>query len=207
GRLQIDGVPRENAGAVIDQTVQVRPADAHPAELVVLIPTSQPPTEPEMRTLARTLAALPVVVGDRVRTNLVGQRSADFKVLRTVPTGPVVITATTRLELARPPAPDLLPRDRHSFRPFAYEDVGGAKPGLGRGREIGELPLRFPEVFERLGIAPPKGVLLHGPPGCGKTLIARAVAHETEAAFFSINGPEVIHKYYGESEAKLREVF
>ncbi len=98
-------------------------------------------------------------------------------------------------------------RSRQSFRAFAYEDVGGLRRELDRVREIVEFPLRFPEVFERLGIDPPKGVLLHGPPGCGKTLIARAVAHETEASFFPINGPEIIHKYYGESEAKLREVF
>jgi transitional endoplasmic reticulum ATPase len=88
-----------------------------------------------------------------------------------------------------------------------YEDIGGLKPQLHRIREMIELPLRYPEVFERLGIDAPKGVLLHGPPGCGKTLIARAIAHETEAQFFAVSGPEIIHKFYGESEAHLRKVF
>ena len=207
GRIQIDGVTRENAGAAIDQPIRVRPVAAPTAEAVVLVPMTQPPTGSEVRTLARLLAGLPVVVGDRVRVNLVGQRAADFKVARTTPPGPVVITPQTRLEFVGNSSTDPLPRDRGSFRPFAYEDVGGLKRELSRVREIVELPLRFPEVFERLGIAPPKGVLLHGPPGCGKTLIARAVAHETEATFFSINGPEIIHKFYGESEARLREVF
>jgi transitional endoplasmic reticulum ATPase len=88
-----------------------------------------------------------------------------------------------------------------------YEDIGGLKPQLHRIREMIELPLRYPEVFERLGIDAPKGVLLHGPPGCGKTLIARAIAHETEANFFAVSGPEIIHKFYGESEAHLRKIF
>ena len=96
---------------------------------------------------------------------------------------------------------------RTERRPLSYEDIGGLKRELHRIREIIELPLRYPEVFERLGIDPPKGVLLHGPPGCGKTLIARAVAHETEAKFFAVNGPEIIHKFYGESEAHLRKIF
>src|SRR3972149_2777000 len=92
-------------------------------------------------------------------------------------------------------------------RSLSYEDIGGLKRELARVREMIELPLRYPEVFERLGVEAPKGVLLHGPPGCGKTLIARAIAHETEAAFFSVNGPEIIHKFYGESEAHLRKIF
>src|SRR5664280_407341 len=90
---------------------------------------------------------------------------------------------------------------------LSYEDIGGLKREVQRVREIIELPLRFPEVFARLGIDAPKGVLLYGPPGCGKTLIARAVAHETQANFFSVSGPEVIHKFYGESEAHLRKIF
>ncbi len=207
GRVQIDGVTRENAGATIDQPLTVRPVSSRPADAVGLAVFSQPPTDSEMRSLPRLLAGLPLIVGDRIRVNLLGQRAADFKVLRTSPSGPVVLSSTTRLEIGPAAAADALPLERRSFRPFAYEDVGGLQRELARVREIVELPLKYPEVFERLGIAPPKGVLLHGPPGCGKTLIARAVAHETEAAFFSINGPEIINKFYGESEARLREVF
>ncbi|MGE3818986.1 MAG: CDC48 family AAA ATPase [Isosphaeraceae bacterium] len=207
GRVQIDGVTRENAGATIDQEIHVRPVESSLAEAVTLLPLSQLPSEHEARTLSRTMSGLPMLVGDRVRVNLLGQRAADFKVLRTTPSGPVVVGPNTRVEFARHPAPESLSRERQSFRPFAYEDVGGLKAEVRRVREIVELPLKCPEAFERLGVAPPKGVLLHGPPGCGKTLIARVVAHETDAAFFTINGPEVIHKFYGESEARLREIF
>ena len=143
---------------------------------------------------------------DRVRATLFGNRSADFKVACTTPPGPVVINPGPS---SRSPGPGPTPRHEQPSprRSLSYEDIGGLKRELHRIREIVELPLRYPEVFERLGIDPPKGVLLHGPPGCGKTLIARAVAHETEAHFFAINGPEIIHKFYGESEAHLRKIF
>src|SRR6516165_4191683 len=125
GRVQIDGVTRENAGVTIDQPLQVRPAAAAAAELVVMVPMSAPPTDAELRSLPRMLAGLPVTVGDRVRANLIGQRSADFKVARTVPAGSVVLTANTRIEFGRTPLPEALAAERRSFRPFAYEDVGG----------------------------------------------------------------------------------
>ena len=119
-----------------------------------------------------------------------------------------MMNPTTELEVVRSPkSKPGRDGDQETARPLAYEDIGGLKRELHRIREIVELPLRYPEVFERLGIDPPKGVLLHGPPGCGKTLIARAVAHETDAKFFTINGPEIIHKFYGESEAHLRKIF
>ena len=114
----------------------------------------------------------------------------------------MLIDPTTTLVIGKAEA-----RKTRRQRALSYEDIGGLKPQLQRIREMIELPLRYPEVFERLGIDAPKGVLLYGPPGCGKTLIARAVAHETEANFFSVNGPEIIHKFYGESEAHLRKIF
>ncbi len=136
---------------------------------------------------------------------LFGSRSADFQVVETTPPG------------GGADQPHHHPGDRQgasrrsrrspSRRAPSYEDIGGLKRELQRIREMIELPLRYPEVFERLGIDAPKGVLLHGPPGCGKTLIARAIAHETEATFFSVSGPEIIHKFYGESEAHLRKIF
>ena len=201
-RIQIDGVMRENAGVGLDQAVEVRGIGARPAERVVLSPQAITVRDRDLKYIGSLLDGLPVVEGDRVRATLFGSRAADFHVVSTAPRGPVVINPTTALEVGRP-------QEKEAARSgsVSYEDIGGLKRELGRIREIVELPLRYPEVFERLGIDAPKGVLLHGPPGCGKTLIARAVAHETEAKFFSISGPEIIHKFYGESEAQLRKVF
>jgi len=140
--------------------------------------------------------------GDRIRAALFGSRWADFKVGATTPKGVVLINPTTRLVIGNPQQ-----AAETASRSTSYEDIGGLRPQLQRIREMIELPLRYPEVFEQLGIDAPKGVLLHGPPGCGKTLIARAIAHETEANFYSISGPEIIHKFYGESEAHLRKIF
>jgi transitional endoplasmic reticulum ATPase len=120
----------------------------------------------------------------------------------TTPKGSVLINPTTVLVIGNPQQAQEV-----AARSTTYEDIGGLKPQLQRIREMIELPLRYPEVFEQLGIDAPKGVLLHGPPGCGKTLIARAIAHESEANFFSVSGPEIIHKFYGESEAHLRKIF
>ncbi|MDR3637642.1 MAG: CDC48 family AAA ATPase [Isosphaeraceae bacterium] len=207
-RIQIDGITRENAGASIDQAIEIRKATPRQADRVVLTPLSSTPSDRDLKYIGSLFDGLAVVVGDRVRATLFGSRSADFKVAGTQPTGPVLVNPTTVLEVSRGPARDKEnERDKEGARPFSYEDIGGLKRELHRVREIIELPLRYPEVFEQLGIDPPKGVLLHGPPGCGKTLIARAVAHETEAQFFSINGPEIIHKFYGESEAHLRKIF
>jgi transitional endoplasmic reticulum ATPase len=125
-----------------------------------------------------------------------------FTVSKTRPHGIVKVTTESRLTILNEPAPEAkgLPRT-------TYEDIGGLHEEIQRVREMVELPLRHPELFQRLGIEPPKGVLLHGPPGCGKTLLARAVANESEANFYSINGPEIMSKFYGESEARLREIF
>jgi len=199
-RVQIDGLSRENAGTALDQVVEVRRISAAPAQGISLAPTTITPRERDLQYIGSLLDGLPVVEGDRIRATLFGTRSADFKVTSTKPKGPVVINPTTTLEVGGQ-------RETEGARRISYEDVGGLKKEISRIREIVELPLRYPEVFERLGIDAPKGVLLHGPPGCGKTLIARAVAHETEANFFSVNGPEIIHKFYGESEAHLRKIF
>ena len=204
GRVLIDGVVRANAGAALGQDVEIRRAEARRADRVVLGPLSNAAGE---RDLARWLDGLPVVSGDRVRVGVLGCRPAEFTIGRTVPGGPVVIETTTTLELAGTAGDGRGPLATAPGPPLSYEEIGGLRRELDKVREVVELPLRHPEVFERLGIDPPRGVLLHGPPGCGKTLIARAVAHETEARFFSVNGPEIIHKYYGESEAHLRELF
>jgi transitional endoplasmic reticulum ATPase len=203
-RIQIDGLARENAGAALDEMVQVRKVTSRAAERVVLAPATITPADRDLKYIGSLLDGLPVLAGGRVRATLFGSRWADFRVESTVPKGPVVINPTTQLVIGKTAGKTAGEEARRSL---SYEDIGGLKRELQRVREMIELPLRHPEVFERLGIDAPKGVLLHGPPGCGKTLIARAIAHETEAAFFSVNGPEIIHKFYGESEEHLRKIF
>jgi transitional endoplasmic reticulum ATPase len=199
-RLQLDGLSRENAGAGMDEFVQVRKIACRPADRVVLAPLTITPVERDLHYIGSLLDGLPVLERDRIRAVLFGSRWADFKVESTVPKGPVLINPTTQLVIGKSQVQD-------RPRAISYEDIGGLKPQLQRIREMIELPLRYPEVFARLGIDAPKGVLLHGPPGGGKTLIARAIAGETEANFYSVSGPEVIHKFYGESEAHLRKIF
>jgi transitional endoplasmic reticulum ATPase len=199
-RIQLDGLTRENAGSGLDEFVGVRKINVRPAERVVLAPVNMTPAERDLKYIGSLLDGLPAVEGDCVRANLFGSRSANFRVETTTPKGPVIINPTTQLVIGKV-------REEEAGRKLSYEDIGGLKPQLQRIREMIELPLRYPEVFEKLGIDAPKGVLLYGPPGCGKTLIARAIAHETEANFFSVSGPEIIHKFYGESEAHLRRIF
>ena len=203
GLIQMDGILRRNAGAGLDERVTVRRVEVQPARTVVLAPVEALRTSSgtsQTRYLATLLDGIPVTPDDRVRTNLFGTRAQSFNVVETVPAGPVLISPSTTIRLASEGAK----RERGTV---TYEDIGGLRRETRRIREMIELPLRYPEVFERLGIDPPKGVLLHGPPGCGKTLIARAVAHETSAHFVHINGPEVIDKWYGASEAQLRNIF
>ena len=199
-RVQLDGLTRENAGAGVDEFVRVRKIECRPAQRVQIAPINIIPSDRDLKYIGSLLDGLSAIEGDRVRVTLFGSRSADFKVEQTTPKGAVLINPTTRLLVGKE-------RDEEAARSVSYEDIGGLKPQLQRIREMIELPLRYPEVFKRLGIDPPKGVLLRGPPGCGKTLIARTIAHETEANFFSVNGPEVVHKFYGESEAHLRKIF
>ncbi len=200
-RVQLDGISRENAGAGIDDSVTVRKLACRPAERVVLTPITITPADRDLKYIGSLLDGLPVLEGDRIRATLFGSRTADFKVEALTPKGPVLINPTTTLVIGKAGAPET------RRVAVSYEDIGGLKPQLYRIREMIELPLRYPELFERLGIDAPKGVLLHGPPGCGKTLIARTIAQETEANFFTVSGPEVIHKFYGESEAHLRKIF
>jgi transitional endoplasmic reticulum ATPase len=205
GAVQIDGIARENAQAGLGDQVQVEKISHQVAASVVLAPGAS--SKAFARTgsagqLGRALEGLPVTREDRVRASLLGGRHLEFLVADTRPEGVVLIGPATVVKVGGEGAPA-----RGKAGATYYEDIGGVRKEVQRIREMVELPLKHPELFERLGIEAPRGVLLHGPPGCGKTLIARAVANETDAAFFHVSGPEVIHKFYGESEAHLRAVF
>ena len=199
----IDGFTRKNAGVAINAYVVVRPAKVNEALSVTLAPVDMRLNIDEdfknfvkNRLMERTL-----VEGDTTLVEMLGH-AIPLTVTKTRPHGIVKVTPETRLTILNEPAPEErgLPRT-------TYEDIGGLHKEIRRIREVVELQLQHPELFQRLGIKPPKGMLLYGPPGCGKTLLARAVANESEANFFSINGPEVMSKFYGESEARLREIF
>ncbi|MBZ0094874.1 MAG: CDC48 family AAA ATPase, partial [Sulfuricella sp.] len=203
--VQLDGLSRGNAGVALDDVVSVQKVVAQPAQRIVLSPTATGLSDRDLQYIGTRLDGLPVVEGDRIRGTLFGSRSLDFLVRETSPKGPVLIASPTLLTVG----PALTESRTHPAgrSTFSYEDIGGLRREVQRVREIIELPLRYPEVFVRLGIDAPKGVLLYGPPGCGKTLIARAVAHETDVRFFSISGPEIMQKFYGESEGHLRKLF
>jgi transitional endoplasmic reticulum ATPase len=200
--IQIDGIARANAGASLGGQVKVRLTAAKSARTIVLAPTDAPARAArglEGRYLTRLLDGLPMVPGDRVRVNPFGTQMRNFVVVKATPPGPVIAAPTTVITCEGGTAP--------RREAVTYEDIGGLHKEMRRVREIIELPLKYPEVFAHLGVEAPKGVLLYGPPGTGKTLIARAVAHESNVHFIHINGPEIIDKLYGASEANLRKMF
>ena len=204
-KVQLDGLSRVNAGVALDEIVTVRKVATQPAQKLVLSPTDVVPGERDMKYIGSLLDGLPVIQGDRIRATLFGSRHTEFIVRETTPKGPVLIAPTTLLTIDVAPVGQ---ENRKAGRPtVSYEDIGGLSIVVQKIREMIELPLRHPQIFEKLGIEAPKGVLLHGSPGTGKTLVARAVANETDAHFISLSGPEIIGKFYGESEAKLRSVF
>jgi transitional endoplasmic reticulum ATPase len=201
--LRIDGFSRKNAGVAINEYVLVKPAKVKTALSITLAPVDMRLNVDEDFTnfVKNRLMERTLVEGDTTLVMMLGH-SIPFTVTKTRPHGIIKVTAETKLIILNEPAPE-----GKGLPHTTYEDVGGLHEEIQRVREMVELPLRHPELFQRLGIDPPKGVLLHGPPGCGKTLLARAVANESEANFFSINGPEIMSKFYGESEARLREIF
>jgi len=202
GIVRIDGYLRNNAGVSIDDKVTIRKIDAKIAERLTLAPTEPLRIVGGEEYLSQLLEGRVLSRGDFVPINIMG-RTVNLVVTSTSPSAEaVIVTEGTEVlvgEQVKEPI-RAIPR-------ISYEDIGGLRPVIQKIREMIELPLRHPELFERLGVEAPKGVLLHGPPGTGKTLLARAVASETNANFLSIGGPEIMSKYYGESEERLREVF
>ncbi|WP_292466347.1 CDC48 family AAA ATPase [Methanolobus sp.] len=199
--VRIDGNLRNNAKVGIDDKVTLRKVQVVEAEAVTLAPTRETHLIGGARFILRILEGRPVVKGQNIRVETVNN-PISFVVLSTKPSGPVVVTRNTQIQLREKAA-----IGETTAGQVTYEDIGGLQRELGLVREMIELPLKHPELFNKLGIDPPKGVLLYGPPGTGKTMIARAVASETDANFISVSGPEIVSKYYGESEQKLREIF
>lgn len=227
--IRMDGLMRRNCGASISEVVNVKRSDAKEARAVTIAPARKGiMIHMSGELMKRNLLMRPVAVGDvivpnpvvrtRQETNFfeaffgveveniftpLGFGEEKFVVVGTDPKGPVRITKVTEVELL-PQATDVI---EEKIPDVTYEDLGGLHEEIKLVREMIELPLKHPELFERLGIEPPKGVLLHGPPGCGKTLLAKAVANESGARFFVLNGPEIMSKWYGQSEENLRNIF
>ncbi len=201
--IRIDGYIRSNAGVSLNEYVIVRKANVKEAQLVVLAPVNNTikPDENFTKLVKSRLIEYPLVQKNVIPVLFFGNLF-NFAVLQTRPSGVVKITPKTKLVIHSRPV-----QEKTLSTNVTYEDIGGLHEQIQKIREMVELPLRYPELFQKLGIDPPKGVLLYGPPGCGKTLLAKAVATEAEANFFLINGPEIMNKYYGETEAKLREIF
>jgi transitional endoplasmic reticulum ATPase len=200
--IQIDGTLRSNCGAGLQEQVSVSTVEHAPAVAVRLTPSwvGAPPAIIAPERMLEDLVNVPVITGAVIRVPTFA-KAVNFQVVRTIPAGPVVIGPRTDLRIVEGEQTGV-----HA-PVVSYEDIGGLEREVARVREIVELPLKHSRIFERLGILPPKGVLLYGAPGTGKTLLARAVAAETRVHFIHLNGPEIMRKFYGESEAKLRDVF
>ena len=201
--IQIDGITRENAKIGLDEKAAVKKAEGKPAKKITLSPLTEAgmlEKDKDTKYIASLIESLPLTSGDKIRARLFGAKTCDFVVEDTIPDGVVLVGPTTLIKVKSK-------EGKLEKAKVSYEDIGGLGTQVQRIREMIELPLKYPEVFNRLGIEAPKGVFMYGPPGTGKTLTARAVANETDAYFISISGPEIMGKFYGESEARLRSVF
>jgi len=203
GLIRIDGYIRNNAGVSIDEKVTVMKIEAKKAIKITLAPTEPLRIMGAEEYLRHLLEGRVVTRGDLIPLGIMG-RKIDLTVISVQPVASaVIISSDTEIVISEGKAEAAI----REIPRVTYEDIGGLSEAIKKIREMVELPLKYPEIFERLGIEAPKGVLLYGPPGTGKTLLAKAVANETNAAFFSISGPEIMSKYYGESEERLREIF
>jgi len=199
--IRVDGQTRKNVGASLNDFVKIRKVTSKIAKSVSLTPVNDSVTADKEFTdfVKNRLKGLPITHGDEISVMILGN-SMDFKITKTSPKRVVKIDRSTNLTISTETSIDRKVR-------VTYEEVGGLRSEVKAMREIVELPLKHPELFVRLGIEPHSGILLYGPPGCGKTLLAKVMASESEANMFPINGPEIMNKYYGETEAKLREIF
>ena len=202
--LRIDGSIRANANAGIDEKVRIRKSEAVYATKVVIQPAQETKLVGGEQYLSRVLRGRSVVEGQMLRVDIIGN-SVTFVIVRVSPRAIAIVSDDTEIELKEEP---FNPEEgKREITNIQYEDIGGLERELQLVREMIELPLRHPEIFEKLGIKPPKGVLFYGPPGTGKTLIAKAVANEVDAHFITLSGPEIMSKFYGDSEKALREKF
>ena len=203
--IRLDRMIRMNAEVGIDDRVSIEKSSASKARKIVFAPTEKVHIKGIDTWLKQTLEDRVLTTGDIIPIGLGMSRKIYLGVAAVTPsTEAVIMTAETNIQISDKPWEDIKALD---VKQLSYEDIGGLGEEISRIREMIELPLRHPELFKRLGIEPPKGVLLHGPPGTGKTLLARAVANETEASFFVLSGPEIMSKFYGESEQRLRDLF
>ena len=202
GVIRLDGNTRRNAGVSIDDRIPLRIIQSAPAEGVVFAPTVPLRITGGEEYFRRYMEGRVLTRGDIVEISVMGRKIELMAVRVTPAKDAVVITDRTRIEISEKPA-----KEEKAVPRVTYEDIGGLGPEIKKVREMIELPMKHPELFDRLGVEAPKGVLLYGPPGTGKTLLARALASETNAHFETLSGPEIMSKYYGESEEKLRQLF
>ncbi|HYY50033.1 MAG TPA: AAA family ATPase, partial [Nitrososphaeraceae archaeon] len=208
GIIRIDGYTRNNIGAGIDDRVSIQKVkDVEKAEQVILSPTEELNIVGLEEHLPELLEGRVITKGDMIPLNIMG-RKIGFVITSLSPSSSgASLVDSSRTEFIIGSVPKTTTKGGAGVPRITYEDIGGLKNEVQKVREMIELPLRHPEIFERIGIEAPKGVLLYGPPGTGKTLLAKAVANETNANFYSIGGPEIMSKFYGESEERLRETF
>jgi len=201
--VEIDFVTRENVRSEIDEILNIKKAKSRIGTKVILCPKNNDIlyTPEKFKLIPMRLEGVPLTTGDKISVKLPGMMEEEFEVINVKPTKSVVIKLSTKIEIKKKPVGKI------DTSRLSYDDIGGLENQINKIREMIELPLKFPQVFEKLGIVPPKGVLLIGSPGSGKTLLVKAIASETNANFQVINGPEIIHKFYGESEARIRKIF
>src|ERR671912_1364664 len=206
GIIRIDGLIRNRLDVGINDLIEIKTVESKDAKSITFAPTEPLRITGGEQYLAEYLNGALMTKGDTIPINVMGRR-IDLVVISTNPSGPVIINDSTNITVSEESAKAIQISREGGVPSITYEDIGGLGNAVERVREMIELPLRHPELFKRLGVEAPKGVLLHGPPGTGKTLLAKAVANETNANFYTIGGPEIMSKYYGESEEKLRSVF